>query len=72
MTKRRMQLLSLVAVLLSILSVTGFARFKASLQESAKTNSPVSDPLIKEIANHRQWTRANEKPIPVFNATLAG
>lgn len=71
MAKRRVQLLSLLALSLSVLSFIRFAQLTASSQETISPKASASDPLLKEIAGYRQWTRVNEKPIPVFDPTIA-
>lgn len=72
MNKRRAQLCSLVALSLLTLSAVGFARFKASTQEAAKQIDVASASPLQEIADYRQWTRVNEKPLVVFDASIVG
>ena len=72
MSKTRVQLLSLSALLIFVLSLTGAARFGQPSQESLKTGASVNDPLLKEIAGYKQWTQASEKPVQVFDASSLG
>jgi hypothetical protein len=72
MTKRRVQCVSLLLSLLSVLSVVGTARFTSSAQETAKPDAFASDPALAEIAHYRQWMKANEKPLEVSDASSVG
>lgn len=72
MNKRRVQLWSLVALSLLILSVVSVARFKGPAQEDAKQIDVTSASSLKEIANYRQWTRVNEIPQIVFDTSTIG
>ncbi len=72
MNKRHAQLCSLVVLPLLSLSVISSARFKAVAQEIAQQVNVASAPLLKEIVNYRQWTRVNEKPQFVLDASAIG
>ncbi|MDX6693162.1 MAG: hypothetical protein QOF02_765 [Blastocatellia bacterium] len=72
MTKRRIQLFAVGLLLLFVLSIAGLARFASAAQETAKTNELSADPALKELAHYRQWSKASEKPVPVFDASVAG
>jgi hypothetical protein len=72
MSKTRAQLFSLAALLISVFSIITLARVTASSQEAANLNNTPNDPLLREIAGYKLWTRATRSPIPVFNAAFAG
>ena len=72
MTKTRVQLFSLLALPLLILSVIGFARYTTTAQEAVKSAAVTSEPLLTEIAGYRQWTRVNERPQLVIDPSLVG
>lgn len=72
MTKRHVQLFAVGLLLLPILSLASIARFAATAQETAKTGELAADPALKELAHYRQWNKVNEKPLPVFDASIAG
>jgi hypothetical protein len=38
----------------------------------ALVNASEPDTTLKDIAGYRQWTRVNEKPIPVESLSFAG
>lgn len=65
MPKGRVQLVSLAALLLSILTVAQFAGYTSVAQETKTPNIFAGDPALKEVANYRQWTRVNDVPLPV-------
>lgn len=77
MNRRRVHLFSLAALLLSILGTAGFAGYESIAQESKTPQTFAVDPLLKNVANYRLWTRVNDVPLPVSfslvsGATLAG
>ncbi|MBC7911917.1 MAG: hypothetical protein H7Y30_15525 [Pyrinomonadaceae bacterium] len=72
MSKRRVQLFSLIAVSLFVLSIAGFARLTSAAEETAKANVFANDAALKDLASYRQWTRVNEKAWPVFNSFIGG
>lgn len=71
MNKIRVQLLSLVAISLLVLVVIAVAHFKTAAQQATKQNALAVDPVLREIANYRQWTRVNETPLLVFNPGMS-
>lgn len=73
MDKRRALLCSLLVSSLSILTSISLTRFKASAQKPAtQVNNAASFSPLKEIAGYRLWTRVNEKPRLVVDASLIG
>jgi hypothetical protein len=71
MTKRRVQLFSVLLSLSLTLSAMLFARF-AFGQESVRPRNPASETALAELAGYRQWVRVNEKPLQVFDAAAIG
>lgn len=69
MTKTRAQLFSLVTLLVAVFSVFTFARVTATSQETMR---PDADPLLKEIAGYKRWTRVTPQAVLVPNAAAAG
>ena len=67
MTKGHVRLFSVGLLLFSVLSVVGFARFTNAAQESVKADEAQRDPALRELIHYRQWARANEKPLPIFD-----
>ena len=68
MITRRVQLFSLVALLLSAFSIAGFASFGTTAQETVKPLNFARDASLKGLVNYRQWTRVNDKAISVVAA----
>ena len=67
MNKLRVQLSSLLALSLLAFGIIALANFKTTAQQVTTPNVLAVDPTLREIANYRQWTRANENPLEVFN-----
>ncbi len=72
MSKRCVQLFSIIALSLFVLSIAGFARLTSAAEETAKANVFANDPSLKDLANYRQWTRVNEKPWAVSSSFVGG
>lgn len=72
MNRMRVYLVSLSALLLSVLSAAAFAGYTPVAQESKAANIFAGDLALKDIANYRQWTRVNEKPIYSNNFVIDG
>jgi hypothetical protein len=72
MTKKRAQLFSVAGMLLLVLSLAGFARLTSAAEETAKANVFAGDTALKDLANYRQWTRVNEKALPVLQESSRG
>jgi hypothetical protein len=71
MVIRRAQLFSLVALLLSALSIVGFARFGTSASDTLAARTFAGDPALKDLVNYRKWTQVTEKPFVVQDISSA-
>jgi hypothetical protein len=71
MTKRRVQLFSVLLSLSFVVSAMLFARF-AFAQETVRPQTIARETALAELAGYRQWVRVNEKPLQVFNAAAIG
>lgn len=74
MNRRRVHLFSLAALVLVVLGLAGFTLIA---QETKAPKTVAGDPLLKEFAGYKQWTRVNDVPLPITfslrnNAMLAG
>lgn len=72
MSRRRTYLFSLTALLLSVLSTAGFAGYTSIAQETKTPQTFAGDAALKNVANYRQWTRANDIPLPVSFSLVNG
>ena len=71
MNRRRAHLISLTVVFVSALSAAGFAGYTPLAQEN-KTLQPIAvDPVLKDIANYKHWTRVNDVPLPVTLSVMS-
>ena len=71
MNRTRVHLISLTAVLLSALGAAGFAHYTSNAQETKPPNTLVNNPVLKDIANYKQWTRVNDVPLPVTFSVMS-
>lgn len=71
MTKRRVQLCSVLLLSSFILSALVCARL-AGAQETVLQKNSTRTAALAELAGYRQWVRVNEKPLEVIDASTAG
>lgn len=65
MNRSRLPVFMTVGLFLALVSTVSWALYSATAQETATQKLIADDLALSDLANYKQWTRANEVPLPV-------
>jgi hypothetical protein len=65
MNRSRLPLFMTVGLFLALVSTVSWVLFSAHAQETVTQKLFADDLALRDLANYKQWTRANEVPLPV-------